>query len=192
MMFYTTVAGWMLHYFYMTAIGQLSGLNAEQVAGKFTEMLASPGVMTFWMVFVVVLGILVCAKGLQNGLERVTKVMMIALLAIMVVLAVNSLFMPGAKEGLEFYLVPDFARMQEVGVVNTLVSAMNQAFFTLSLGIGAMAIFGSYIGSGSRPLSVVHGGGVEQSGRANEQRFHLERVVAVMCHLHQNSQNEVS
>ena len=146
MMFYTTVAGWMLHYFYMTAIGQLSGLNAEQVAGKFTEMLASPGVMTFWMVFVVVLGILVCAKGLQNGLERVTKVMMIALLAIMVVLAVNSLFMPGAKEGLEFYLVPDFARMQEVGVVNTLVSAMNQAFFTLSLGIGAMAIFGSYIG----------------------------------------------
>ena len=146
MMFYTTVAGWMLHYFYMTAIGQLSGLNAEQVAGKFTEMLASPGVMTFWMVFVVVLSILVCAKGLQNGLERVTKVMMIALLAIMVVLAVNSLFMPGAKEGLEFYLVPDFARMQEVGVVNTLVSAMNQAFFTLSLGIGAMAIFGSYIG----------------------------------------------
>ena len=146
MMFYTTVAGWMLHYFYMTAIGQLSGLNAEQVAGKFTEMLASPGVMTFWMVFVVVLGILVCAKGLQNGLERVTKVMMIALLAIMVVLAVNSLFMPGAKEGLKFYLVPDFARMQEVGVVNTLVSAMNQAFFTLSLGIGAMAIFGSYIG----------------------------------------------
>ena len=115
MMFYTTVAGWMLHYFYMTAIGQLSGLNAEQVAGKFTEMLASPGVMTFWMVFVVVL-------------------------------AVNSLFMPGAKEGLKFYLVPDFARMQEVGVVNTLVSAMNQAFFTLSLGIGAMAIFGSYIG----------------------------------------------
>ena len=109
-------------------------------------MLASPGVMTFWMVFVVVLGILVCAKGLQNGLEWVTKVMMIALLAIMVVLAVNSLFMPGAKEGLKFYLVPDFARMQEVGVVNTLVSAMNQAFFTLSLGIGAMAIFGSYIG----------------------------------------------
>ena len=146
MMFYTTVAGWMLHYFYMTAIGQLSGLNAEQVAGKFTEMLASSGVMTFWMVFVVVLGILVCAKGLQNGLERVTKVMMIALLAIMVVLAVNSLFMPGAKEGLSFFLVPDFARMQEVGVVNTLVSAMNQAFFTLSLGIGAMSIFGSYIG----------------------------------------------
>ena len=140
MMFYTTVAGWMLHYFYMTAVGKLAGLNAEQVAGKFTEMLASPATMTFWMVFVVVVSILVCAKGLQSGLERVTKGMMIALLLIMVVLAVNSLFMPGAKEGLSFFLVPDFARMQEVGVVNTLVSAMNQAFFTLSLGIGAMSI----------------------------------------------------
>ena len=136
----------MLHYFYMTATGKLAGLNAEQVAGKFTEMLASPATMTFWMVFVVVVSILVCAKGLQSGLERVTKGMMIALLLIMVVLAVNSLFMPGAKEGLSFFLVPDFARMQEVGVVNTLVSAMNQAFFTLSLGIGAMSIFGSYIG----------------------------------------------
>lgn len=146
MMFYTTVAGWMLHYFYMTAVGKLAGLNAEQVAGKFTEMLASPATMTFWMVFVVVVSILVCAKGLQSGLECVTKGMMIALLLIMVVLAVNSLFMPGAKEGLSFFLVPDFARMQEVGVVNTLVSAMNQAFFTLSLGIGAMSIFGSYIG----------------------------------------------
>ena len=146
MMFYTTVAGWMLHYFYMTATGKLAGLNAEQVAGKFTEMLASPATMTFWMVFVVVVSILVCAKGLQSGLERVTKGMMIALLLIMVVLAVNSLFMPGAKEGLSFFLVPDFTRMQEVGVVNTLVSAMNQAFFTLSLGIGAMSIFGSYIG----------------------------------------------
>ena len=146
MMFYTTVAGWMLHYFYMTAVGKLAGLNAEQVAGKFTEMLASPATMTFWMVFVVVVSILVCAKGLQSGLERVTKGMMIALLLIMVALAVNSLFMPGAKEGLSFFLVPDFARMQEVGVVNTLVSAMNQAFFTLSLGIGAMSIFGSYIG----------------------------------------------
>ena len=146
MMFYTTVAGWMLHYFYMTAVGKLAGLNAEQVAGKFTEMLATPATMTFWMVFVVVVSILVCAKGLQSGLERVTKGMMIALLLIMVVLAVNSLFMPGAKEGLSFFLVPDFARMQEVGVVNTLVSAMNQAFFTLSLGIGAMSIFGSYIG----------------------------------------------
>mgnify|MGYP000201183961 CR=1 FL=1 len=152
MMFYTTVAGWMLHYFYMTAAGKLSGLNADEVAGKFTEMLASPGIMTFWMVFVVVLSILVCAKGLQNGLERVTKGMMIALLLIMVILAGNSLFMDGAKEGLSFFLVPDFGRMKEVGIVNTLVGAMNQAFFTLSLGIGAMSIFGSYIGKERRLL----------------------------------------
>ena len=158
MMFYTTVAGWMLHYFYMTAAGKLSGLNADEVAGKFTEMLASPGIMTFWMVFVVVLGILVCAKGLQNGLERVTKGMMIALLLIMVILAVNSLFMDGAKEGLSFFLVPDFGRMKEVGIVNTLVGAMNQAFFTLSLGIGAMSIFGSYIGKEHSPRAIPCGG----------------------------------
>lgn len=136
----------MLHYFYMTAAGKLVGLDADQVAGKFTEMLASPLTMGFWMVVVVAIGIFVCARGLQNGLEKVTKVMMIALLVIMVVLAVNSMFMPGAKEGMTFFLVPDFERMKEVGIVNTLVGAMNQAFFTLSLGIGAMAIFGSYIG----------------------------------------------
>ena len=145
MMFYTTVAGWMLHYFYMTAAGKLVGLDTDQVAGKFTDMLASPLTMGFWMVVVVAIGIFVCARGLQNGLEKVTKVMMIALLVIMVVLAVNSMFMPGAKEGLTFFLVPDFERMKEVGIVNTLVGAMNQAFFTLSLGIGAMTIFGSYI-----------------------------------------------
>ena len=146
MMFYTTVSGWMLHYFYMTAAGKLVGLDADQVAGKFTEMLASPLTMGFWMVVVVAIGIFVCARGLQNGLEKVTKVMMIALLVIMVVLAVNSMFMPGAKEGLIFFLVPDFERMKEVGIVNTLVGAMNQAFFSLSVGMGGMAIFGSYIG----------------------------------------------
>lgn len=146
MMFYTTVAGWMMHYFYMTATGKLAGVSSEQVTDAFNQMLASPGIMTFWMLVVVGFSIFVCAKGLQNGLERVTKVMMIALICIMVALAANSLFMSGAKEGLRFYLVPDFARMKEVGVVKTLVSAMNQAFFTLSLGIGAMAIFGSYIG----------------------------------------------
>ena len=95
MMFYTTVSGWMLHYFYMTATGQLAGLTSDEVSSKFSEMLASPGIMLFWMVIVVAIGIIVCAKGLQNGLEKVTKVMMIALLAIMVVLAINSLFMSG-------------------------------------------------------------------------------------------------
>ena len=146
MMFYTTVAGWMLHYFYLTAVGKFEGLGSTEITNSFSEMLGQPGIMTFWMVFVVALGIEVCVKGLQNGLERITKVMMIALLLIMVVLAVNSFTMPGAKEGLSFYLLPDFARMREIGVISTLVGAMNQAFFTLSLGIGAMAIFGSYIG----------------------------------------------
>ena len=147
MMYYTTVTGWMVNYFgkFLTG-GFHAGMTGDEISGMFGTMLGSPGSMAIFTELVVVTGLIVCSFGLQKGLERVTKVMMIALLAIMVVLAVNSLFMPGAKEGLEFYLVPDFARMQEVGVVNTLVSAMNQAFFTLSLGIGAMAIFGSYIG----------------------------------------------
>lgn len=145
MMFYTTVAGWMLHYFYLTAAGKLSGLNPQKINSAFSDMLSNPSLMLFWMVIVVIIGIAVCIAGLQNGLERITKIMMIALLAIMVVLAVNGIFMPGAKEGLKFYLVPDFDRMKQVGIVNTIVSAMNQAFFTLSLGVGAMAIFGSYI-----------------------------------------------
>lgn len=146
MMFYTTVAGWMLHYFCLTAGGAFKGLDVDGVAGVFNGMLADPGIMGFWMIVVVALGILVCAKGLQNGLEKVTKVMMLALLAVMAVLAVHSCLLPGAGEGLAFYLLPDFGRMREVGVAKTLVGAMNQAFFTLSLGIGAMAIFGSYIG----------------------------------------------
>ena len=146
MMFYTTVAGWMLHYFYLTVTGKFEGMDTEQVTGVFSEMLGQPLGMTFWMVLVVVIGVLVCSMGLQNGLERITKVMMIALLAIMVILALNSFTMKGAKEGLSFYLIPDLERMKEVGVIKTIVSAMNQAFFTLSLGIGAMAIFGSYIG----------------------------------------------
>lgn len=145
MMFYTTVAGWMLNYFYLTATGKLAKLDANEISDAFSAMLASPGVMAFWMLLVVFIGIGVCAKGVQNGLERITKVMMIALLVVMIVLAINSFFMPGAKEGLSFYLVPDFARMREVGVIRTLVNAMNQAFFTLSVGIGSMAIFGSYI-----------------------------------------------
>lgn len=146
MMFYTTVSGWMLHYFYMTAVGKMQGVTPDEVSTIFTDMLASPGIMAFWMIVTNAFCIFVCARGLQNGLERVTKVMMIALLVIMVILAVNSLFMDGAKEGLTFYLVPDFGRMVETGVGSTIVGAMNQAFFTLSLGIGAMEIFGSYIG----------------------------------------------
>lgn len=146
MMFYTTVAGWMLHYFYLTATGKFTGLDSKAVSEQFNTMLSQPLVMGFWMVVVVIAGILVCSIGLQNGLEKVTKVMMISLLLIMIVLAVNSFFMDGAKEGLSFYLIPDFGRMKEIGIIKTITGAMNQAFFTLSLGIGAMAIFGSYIG----------------------------------------------
>ena len=146
MMFYTTVAGWMLHYFYLTATGKFTGLDSDAVASQFNTMLSQPQVMGFWMVIIVIAGILVCSIGLQNGLEKVTKVMMISLLFIMVILAINSFFMDGAKEGLSFYLIPDFERMKEIGIIKTITGAMNQAFFTLSLGIGAMAIFGSYIG----------------------------------------------
>ena len=148
MMFYTTVCGWMLHYFYLTATGRFVGATTEQVGAVFGEMLSRPGVMAGCMIAVVVIGFLINSFGLQGGLERVTKVMMIALLAIMVVLAVNSIRTPGSSEGLRFYLIPDFSRMAETGVANVIVGAMNQAFFTLSLGIGAMAIFGSYIGKG--------------------------------------------
>lgn len=146
MMFYTTVAGWMLHYFYLTATGKFTGLDSDAVASQFNTMLNQPQVMGFWMVIIVIAGILVCSIGLQNGLEKVTKVMMISLLFIMVILAINSFFMDGAKEGLSFYLIPDFERMKEIGIIKTITGAMNQAFFTLSLGIGAMSIFGSYIG----------------------------------------------
>lgn len=146
MMFYTTVAGWMLQYFVKMVKGDFSGLNADGVAVNFGEMLANPVPMTIYMVIVVVLGFTVCSVGLQKGLERITKVMMLALLGIMIVLAINSIFMEGSGEGLAFYLLPDFNRMKEIGIVNVITGAMSQAFFTLSLGIGAMEIFGSYIG----------------------------------------------
>lgn len=146
MMFYTTVAGWMLQYFVDMATGKFVGADAEGVASLFNGMLANPGTMTVYMGIIVAIGAIVCMLGVQNGLERVTKVMMIALLVIMVILAGNSIFMEGGAEGLAFYLIPDIGRMMDIGMGEVLVGAMNQAFFTLSLGIGSMAIFGSYIG----------------------------------------------
>lgn len=146
MMFYTTVAGWMIRYFVSTATGEMSGLDADGVAGQFSNMLTDAPMMILYMGVVVLAAVLVCSIGLKNGLERVTKVMMLALLAIMVVLAVNSFFLPGGDAGLAFYLMPDVQEVQKIGIGNIIVNAMNQAFFTLSLGIGAMAIFGSYIG----------------------------------------------
>ena len=145
MMFYTTVSGWMLKYFVDTAMGKFTGHNNEGIAKLFGEMLASPIQMLIYMLIIVILGFLICSIGLQKGLEKVTKIMMIALLLIMLVLAVNSIFLPGAKEGLKFFLVPDIEKVKEAGLVKVIVAAMNQSFFSLSLGIGAMAIFGSYI-----------------------------------------------
>lgn len=146
MMFYTTVAGWMLHYFFYMAGGTFTGTDVAAVGNVFGDMLADPYGMIGFMVVVVVLGFGVCSIGLQKGLERVSKFMMMALLVIMVVLAVNSLLLKGSGEGLRFYLLPDFGRMLDIGIGNVMLGAMTQAFFTLSLGIGAMAIFGSYIG----------------------------------------------
>ena len=146
MMFYTSVAGWMLQYFVKEARGAFVGMSAEEVGGVFNEMLAAPVTSVLAMAVVVIVGFLVCSIGLQSGLERVTKVMMILLLVIMVILAGHSMFLKDGAEGLSFYLKPDLGRMKEAGIVNVITAAMNQAFFTLSLGIGSMAIFGSYIG----------------------------------------------
>lgn len=147
MMFYTTVAGWMLKFFVSTASGEIVGMDTAAVENHFNvDVLGDPVSLIGYMGIVVVIGVLVCFIGVQNGLEKVTKVMMLALLAIMVVLAINSFTMPGGAEGLSFYLLPDFSAIEKVGITNILVSAMNQAFFTLSIGMGSMAIFGSYIG----------------------------------------------
>lgn len=145
MMFYTSVTAWMLQYFVKTATGAFAGKDVAGVEGVFNSMMGDAGTMILYMGIVVVVGFGVCAIGLQNGLERITKFMMLALLGIMVVLAINSITMEGGGEGLKFYLIPDFGRMADIGVGNVIVGAMNQAFFTLSLGIGSMAIFGSYI-----------------------------------------------
>ena len=145
MMFYTSVTAWMLQYFVKMVTGTFAGKDSAGVEVVFNNMMGDAKTMILYMGIVVVIGFGVCAIGLQKGLERVTKYMMLALLGLMVVLAVNSMFMEGGSEGLKFYLLPDFGRMAEIGVGEVIVGAMNQAFFTLSLGIGSMAIFGSYI-----------------------------------------------
>ena len=143
MFFYTTVAGWMINYFYKYLVGDMVGMTSS--ADVFTGMLASPGQNVFWMAVIIMLGISVCSLGLQNGVEKITKVMMLALLGLIIVLAVHSCTLEGASEGLKFYLIPNFDNMKAAGVGNVISGAMNQAFFTLSLGIGAMLIFGSYL-----------------------------------------------
>ena len=145
MMYYTTVAGWMLDYFAKFATGQFVGMEAGHAADAFNTMLANPMEMGVWMVVIVLAGFAVVSMGLQNGLERISKWMMIALLVLIVILAINSVLLPGAGSGVSFYLLPSVERAAEVGIGNVAMAAMNQSFFTLSLGIAAMEIFGSYM-----------------------------------------------
>ena len=146
MMYYTTVTGWMVSYFGHFLTGAFTeGMTAEVVSGVFGTLLSSPGEMAIWTEIVVLLGFVVCSFGLRNGLERISKIMMMALLALIALLAVHSLTLPGAKEGMKFYLLPSVDSIRENGIGNLIVDAMNQAFFTLSLGIAAMEIFGSYM-----------------------------------------------
>lgn len=145
MMYYTTVAGWMLDYCVKFVTGTFNNISADSVDSVFGAMLANPLEMTIFMGLTVFFGFTVCSGGLKNGLERVTKIMMICLLGLIILLAVHSLTLSGASEGLAFYLLPDFQRASEIGIGNVMTAAMNQAFFTLSLGIAAMEIFGSYM-----------------------------------------------
>ncbi len=146
MMFYTTVAGWMLAYFFFMLKGDLSGLTPDQIGGFFGGFLSQPGSLVFWMLLAVVVGFFVCSIGLQKGVEKVTKIMMSALFVILIILVFRAVTLPGAGKGLAFYLKPDFGKLAETGLWEAVYAAMGQAFFTLSLGIGSMAIFGSYIG----------------------------------------------
>ncbi len=145
MMFYTTVTGWMVYYFYQMLTGKFQGKDTDQVGQMFSDMLASPQILAGAMTLVIIAGILICSIGLQKGVERITKIMMSLLLGIIIILAVHSCMLKGGGAGLKFYLLPDFGKMKDAGVWETITAAMNQAFFTLSLGIGSMGIFGSYI-----------------------------------------------
>lgn len=147
MMYYTTVSGWMVTYFFKFLTGSFkSGMTTEDTAQVFSNLLGDPKQMAFWMILTVVVGFLVCSRGLQNGLEKISKFMMTALLLLIVVLAVHSLTLSNAAEGVKFYLVPNTEAVAAVGLKNVITAAMNQAFFTLSLGVAAMEIFGSYMG----------------------------------------------
>ena len=147
MMFYTMVAGWMMYYCFRSIRGDFTSeaLTTDQVAGMFTDMIGSSKTMTLWMVIAVLLSFCICSLGVQKGVEKITKVMMICLFALIVVLAVHSILLPGAGKGVKFYLIPDFKGMADSGIGNVVFGAMAQAFFTLSIGIGSMAIFGSYL-----------------------------------------------
>lgn len=145
MMFYTTIGGWLMLYCFKMTSGQFVGLNAQQIEGQFGELMGKPMVMFLCMAAIVILSFAVCVMGLEKGVEKITKIMMVMLLVLMIALAIRSITLPGAGEGLRFYLYPDFAKVKEAGLFDVVFAAMGQAFFTLSIGIGSMAIFGSYI-----------------------------------------------
>lgn len=146
MMYYTTVSGWMISYCVKFVTGTFrSGMSTADTSAVFSSLLSSPLQMGFFMILTVVAGFLICSKGLQDGLEKLSKIMMIALLFLIIILAAHSLTLSGASEGLSFYLIPRFSTVQNVGLGNVISAAMNQAFFTLSLGVAAMEIFGSYM-----------------------------------------------
>lgn len=144
-MFYSMVGGWMLYYCFRMAKGEFTGITTETVTEKYQSMLQSPGTLLFWTILVILISFGICSIGLQKGVEKIMKTTMLCLLAIMVVLAVRSVTLPGASEGLKFYLIPDFKRVIDNGLGNVVFGAMSQAFFTLSIGMGGMAIFGSYL-----------------------------------------------
>lgn len=146
MMFYTTIGGWMLAYFFKMLKGEFTGLKPKEVEQVFATFTSDRNAMIFWMLLISIAGLCVCSLGLQKGVEGITKIMMSTLFVIMAVLAVKSLTLPNAMDGLRFYLVPDFGKMKEAGIGTVIFAAMGQAFFTLSIGIGALSIFGSYIG----------------------------------------------
>lgn len=159
MSFYTMVGGWMLYYAYLEISGRLSGLSVEQVGGVFNEMLGQPLTMGFWAFIAIAISFGICALGVKNGVEKITKIMMSLLIVLMVALAIHSATLPNASDGYRFYLVPDFKGIKEQGLGTAIFAAMSHAFFTLSLGIGAMEIFGSYLGKekklGGEAISVM-------------------------------------
>lgn len=171
MMYYTPVSGWMLSYFFKFATGTFeSGMTAEQVGNVFSNLMSNPVEMIIWMAVMAIAGFFVCSKGIQNGIEKVSKVMMILLLALIIILAINSLTLSGAAEGIKFYLVPDLEKVQSIGIGHIITSAMSQAFFTLSLGIASMEILGSYMTR-------------EKLCRANQLKF----AYLILCRYHRRT-----
>lgn len=149
MMFYTVVSGWLIWYFVEMMRGRFKGLDTEGIGGVFSSLLGNPGIMTVYTLIAIAIAVIVCAIGLQKGVEKITKVMMLILFSLLIVLAIKSVLLPGAAVGLRYYLYPDFGKMIEIGFAECVFAAMGQAFFTLSIGIGVLTAFGSRIDKSS-------------------------------------------